>query len=159
MCGGAIQNSWQRYTFLHRSTFSLLVVVGAEIMVIPTATRIGVNLASRWLSHERSIEPFLSLLPIINNPLFPPDMDEPLSLLWWAFYGFTQGQHFLSTQFLPMWAALQEMPKAPQSQFFWYLKHWILSLHRILLSTCSANQVWTYLSTRPGVARPLFLSK
>lgn len=57
------------------------------------------------------MSPFLPLLSITNNPLFPPGLDQPQAFAWWTFRCVTQVRHLLNTQAPPT-------SHAPQSEFF-----------------------------------------
>ncbi|CAI9581107.1 unnamed protein product, partial [Staurois parvus] len=70
------------------------------------------------------------LLPIINNPLFPPGLDHPGAFSWWVTNGFSQVRHFLIFRSFPTWDSLRESRNIPPAEFFRYLqlRHWLLSL-------------------------------
>lgn len=80
---------------------------------------------SAWL-----MSPFLPLLPISNNSLFPPGLDQPRAFSWWVTNGFSHVRHFLTTRPLPAWASLRETHDAPEEELFCdlQLQHWLTSL-------------------------------
>lgn len=61
---------------------------------------------------------FLPLMPIINNSLFPPGLEQPSVYSWWISQGFTQVHHFLSTGSFLMWASRHTRPYIQSSSEF-----------------------------------------
>ncbi|CAI9558365.1 unnamed protein product [Staurois parvus] len=65
------------------------------------------------------MSPFLPLLPIVNNPLFPPGLDHPRAFSWWVAHGFSQVRHFfLVSRSFPTWDLLRESRDVPPAEFF-----------------------------------------
>lgn len=67
------------------------------------------------------MSPILPLLPITNNLLLPPGLDQPQSFSWWTFPGF---MHVLT------FPVRQVFTDVPQSEVFRHLqlRHWLSSL-------------------------------
>ncbi|CAI9590159.1 unnamed protein product, partial [Staurois parvus] len=68
------------------------------------------------------MSPFLPLLPITNNPLFPPGLDQPRAFSWWVANGFSQVRHFLTSWSFPTWNSLRESRDVPPVELFRYLQ-------------------------------------
>lgn len=103
--------SFWRYLTVHRSPS-------------PPYCGLSVRYSSKLMS------PFLPLLPLLNNPMLPPGLEQPHVFLWWPAHGFSQVCHFLRSHTFPKWSSVQEALEAPSVKFFCYIQlwHWITSL-------------------------------
>lgn len=87
----------------------------------PSASPLMIHSLKLWDSIRYSgklMSPFLPLLPLLNNPMFPPGLEQPHIFSWWPTHGFSLVRHFLHTRTFPTWSSFRETHEAPPAELY-----------------------------------------